>query len=84
MKQGGERSGERLISLDARKQCPIATSAANVVHADPDATQPILDEIENDFLIPDLPPKDDGRSSAVSALLQDTPYTGLPRKRRRN
>ncbi|XP_024395185.1 DNA repair protein XRCC4 [Physcomitrium patens] len=82
--EGGERSGERLISLDARKQCPIATSAANVVHADPDATQPILDEIENDFLIPDLPPKDDGRSSAVSALLQDTPYTGLPRKRRRN
>uniref|UniRef100_A0A7I4C1C3 XRCC4 N-terminal domain-containing protein n=1 Tax=Physcomitrium patens TaxID=3218 RepID=A0A7I4C1C3_PHYPA len=56
----------------------IGASAFN----DPDATQPFLDEMENKARITEFP-NEDVPSNVVAALLEDTSYTALPRKRRR-
>lgn len=73
-----EAFSKRLVSGEPE---PVSTSGANVVNADPDATQPFLDEIENDAPVVE-PPKEDPPS--LPALVGDAPYVGLQRKRRRN
>jgi hypothetical protein len=78
VKQRNEVFSERLVSGETE---PVSTSGANVVNADPDATQPFLDEIENDAPVVE-PPKEDPPS--LPALVGDAPYVGLQRKRRRN
>lgn len=78
-----EAFNERLVGEVKAISEPVATSGVDVVNAgpDPDATQPLSDEIENED--PSLEsPKE--VTSSLSALVEDKPYVGLQRKKRRN
>lgn len=83
LKQRDEAFNERLVGEVKAISEPVATSGVDVVNAgpDPDATQPLSDEIENED--PSLEsPKE--VTSSLSALVEDKPYVGLQRKKRRN
>jgi len=79
--QGSGAFSETLVGEVQAFSEPGATSVVNA-EPDPDATQPLLDGIEIDD--PASGPPTQVRGSCLSALVGDTPYVGLQRKKRRN
>lgn len=78
-------SGEDEKEIDHQEQREDGSSGSLIgasAFNDPDATQPFLDEMENKARITEFP-NEDVPSNVVAALLEDTSYTALPRKRRR-
>lgn len=81
VKQIGEEVSGRLVSGEKPSSEVVSTSGVNVVNADSEATQPFLDEIENEALVIETPQED---PPSLPALVADAPYVGLQRKKRRN
>ncbi|KAG0626086.1 hypothetical protein M758_2G101100 [Ceratodon purpureus] len=79
-KKRAEAFSERLVSEEKPFTEPASTSGVNVVNQDPDATQPFLEEIENDAPVGELPKED---PPSLPALIGDEPYKGIQRRRRR-
>jgi len=82
LKQRGEAFSEGLVGeVKAISEPPVATFVVDA-EPDPDATQPLLDEIE--LAGPSSEPRREAGGSCLTALVGDKPYVGLQRKKRRN
>ncbi|KAG0586106.1 hypothetical protein KC19_2G064800 [Ceratodon purpureus] len=79
-KKRAEAFSERLVSEEKPFTEPASTSGVNVVNQDPEATQPFLEEVENDAPVSELPKED---PPSLPALIGDEPYKGIQRRRRR-
>lgn len=77
----GEAFSESLVGEVKAISEPVATSVVDA-EPDPDATQPLSDEIE--LAGPSSEPPREAGGSCLSALVGDKPYVGLQRKKRRN